>query len=60
MDRTTKRPVNRKRALEIIGQYPSSKVLVIGDLMVDHFIWGKVSGSRPGPCPRRGGDEEYL
>ena len=50
--RMLKRPVNRKRALEIIGQYPSSKVLVIGDLMVDHFIWGKVSRISPeAPVP---------
>ena len=52
VDRTIKRPVNRKRALEIIGQYPSSRVLVIGDLMVDHFIWGKVSRISPeAPVP---------
>ena len=47
-----KRPVNRKRALEIIGNYPSSRVLVLGDLMVDHFIWGKVSRISPeAPVP---------
>ncbi len=47
-----KRPVNRKRALEIIGNFPSSRVLVIGDLMVDHFIWGKVSRISPeAPVP---------
>jgi rfaE bifunctional protein kinase chain/domain len=52
VDRTIKRPVNRKRALEIIGQYPSARVLVIGDLMVDHFIWGKVSRISPeAPVP---------
>ena len=47
-----KRPVNRKRALEIIGNFPSSRVLVLGDLMVDHFIWGKVSRISPeAPVP---------
>ena len=52
MDRTTKRPVSRKRALEIIGNYSASRVLVLGDLMVDHFIWGKVSRISPeAPVP---------
>jgi D-beta-D-heptose 7-phosphate kinase/D-beta-D-heptose 1-phosphate adenosyltransferase len=47
-----KRPVSRKRALEIIGNFPSSRVLVLGDLMVDHFIWGKVSRISPeAPVP---------
>ncbi len=52
VDRTTKRLVSRKRALEIIGNYPASRVLVLGDLMVDHFIWGKVSRISPeAPVP---------
>jgi len=52
VDRTIKRPVSRKRALEIIGNYPASRVLVLGDLMVDHFIWGKVSRISPeAPVP---------
>ena len=52
MDKTTKRPVSRKRALEIIGNYSASRVLVLGDLMVDHFIWGKVSRISPeAPVP---------
>jgi rfaE bifunctional protein kinase chain/domain len=50
--RMVKRPINRKRALEIVGHYPSSRVLVLGDLMVDHFIWGKVSRISPeAPVP---------
>lgn len=52
MEKTLKRPVSRKRALEIIGNFPSSRVLVLGDLMVDHFIWGKVSRISPeAPVP---------
>ena len=52
MDKTLKRPVNRKRALEIIANFPASRVLVLGDLMVDHFIWGKVSRISPeAPVP---------
>lgn len=52
VEKTLKRPVSRKRALEIIGNYPASRVLVLGDLMVDHFIWGKVSRISPeAPVP---------
>jgi rfaE bifunctional protein kinase chain/domain len=47
-----KRIVNRKRALEIIEAFSRSKVLVIGDIMVDQFIWGKVSRISPeAPVP---------
>jgi len=52
VEKILKRPVSRKRALEIIGNYPASRVLVLGDLMVDHFIWGKVSRISPeAPVP---------
>ncbi|NPV05239.1 MAG: D-glycero-beta-D-manno-heptose-7-phosphate kinase [Syntrophaceae bacterium] len=52
MEKTLKRPVSRRRALEIIGKYPAARVLVVGDLMVDHFIWGKVSRISPeAPVP---------
>jgi D-glycero-beta-D-manno-heptose-7-phosphate kinase len=44
--------LTKKRALEIIGNFPQSGVLVIGDVMVDHFIWGKVSRISPeAPVP---------
>jgi D-glycero-beta-D-manno-heptose-7-phosphate kinase len=47
-----KRIVNRKRALDIIENFPSAKVLVVGDIMVDHFIWGRVSRISPeAPVP---------
>lgn len=47
-----KKLVGRKRALEIIDNFPMSKVLVVGDLMVDQFIWGKVSRISPeAPVP---------
>jgi rfaE bifunctional protein kinase chain/domain len=47
-----KKIVNKKRALEIIKNFSRSKVLVIGDIMVDHFIWGKVSRISPeAPVP---------
>ena len=38
--------------MEIISQFPQSGVLVIGDVMVDHFIWGRVSRISPeAPVP---------
>jgi len=44
--------LGRKRALQIIDGFPESRVLVIGDLMVDHFIWGSVSRISPeAPVP---------
>ena len=47
-----KKILNQKRALEIIKNFPRSKVLVVGDIMVDHFIWGKVARISPeAPVP---------
>lgn len=44
--------VSKQRALEIIRNFPHSRVLVIGDIMVDHFIWGMVSRISPeAPVP---------
>jgi D-beta-D-heptose 7-phosphate kinase/D-beta-D-heptose 1-phosphate adenosyltransferase len=44
--------LTRKRALEIIANFHQAGVLVIGDIMVDHFIWGKVSRISPeAPVP---------
>lgn len=44
--------LTRKRALEIIENFSEAGVLVIGDIMVDHFIWGKVSRISPeAPVP---------
>lgn len=44
--------ITRKRAFEIIDSFSSAKVLVVGDIMVDHFIWGKVSRISPeAPVP---------
>ncbi len=46
------RRIVKKRALEIIKNYPRSGVLVVGDVMVDHFIWGRVSRISPeAPVP---------
>lgn len=44
--------LTKKRALEIIANFSRSGVLVVGDIMVDHFIWGKVSRISPeAPVP---------
>ncbi len=44
--------LKRKRALEIINNFAGAGVLVVGDIMVDHFIWGKVSRISPeAPVP---------
>lgn len=47
-----KRIIGRKRASDIIDRFSESHVLVVGDVMVDHFIWGKVSRISPeAPVP---------
>jgi D-glycero-beta-D-manno-heptose-7-phosphate kinase len=44
--------LTKKRAMEIIANFSHSGVLVVGDIMVDHFIWGKVSRISPeAPVP---------
>ena len=44
--------LTKKRALEIIANFSRAGVLVVGDVMVDHFIWGKVSRISPeAPVP---------
>lgn len=53
--------LNQKRALEIIDRFPQAKVLVLGDLMIDHFIWGKVSRISPeAPVPVVEVDADHL
>jgi len=44
--------LSSKRALEIIENFSRSRVLVVGDIMTDHFIWGTVSRISPeAPVP---------
>lgn len=44
--------LTKKRAVSIIDGFPRAKVLVVGDIMVDHFIWGRVSRISPeAPVP---------
>jgi rfaE bifunctional protein kinase chain/domain len=50
--RMTKKIVSGRRAKEIIENFSNARVLVVGDMMVDHFIWGKVSRISPeAPVP---------
>jgi rfaE bifunctional protein kinase chain/domain len=47
-----KRIMSNKRAFAIIENFARSRVLVVGDIMADHFIWGKVSRISPeAPVP---------
>lgn len=53
--------VSRRRAIEIIDHFSQSKLLVVGDIMVDHFIWGQVSRISPeAPVPVVEVHEENL
>jgi D-beta-D-heptose 7-phosphate kinase/D-beta-D-heptose 1-phosphate adenosyltransferase len=41
-----------KRLAEILGAFSRSKILVVGDLMLDEFLWGKVTRISPeAPVP---------
>ncbi len=41
-----------KRLAEILGAFPRCKILVVGDLMLDEFLWGKVTRISPeAPVP---------
>ncbi|MEW6170600.1 MAG: D-glycero-beta-D-manno-heptose-7-phosphate kinase [Candidatus Omnitrophota bacterium] len=44
--------MNKKRLQEIIKKFPKKKILVIGDLILDEFIWGTVDRISPeAPVP---------
>jgi D-beta-D-heptose 7-phosphate kinase/D-beta-D-heptose 1-phosphate adenosyltransferase len=41
-----------KRLMKFIDRFPSTRTLVVGDVMLDHYIWGKVSRISPeAPVP---------
>jgi len=41
-----------KRQVRLIGRFPRTRVLVVGDLMIDHYVWGSVSRISPeAPVP---------
>jgi len=44
--------LDRKALLEYLKKFKDASVLVVGDIMLDHFIWGKVSRISPeAPVP---------
>ena len=44
--------ISSKRIHEIVAQFPKKQVLVIGDVMLDEFVWGKVNRISPeAPVP---------
>jgi D-beta-D-heptose 7-phosphate kinase/D-beta-D-heptose 1-phosphate adenosyltransferase len=44
--------MNQKRAQEIINQFSDRRLIVLGDLMLDEFIWGEVRRISPeAPVP---------
>src|SRR5207244_6593928 len=44
--------MNLARVEELLRRFASKRILVIGDLMLDEFIWGKVSRISPeAPVP---------
>jgi len=44
--------VDRVRALGLIAQFTGVPVLIVGDLMLDHFVFGRVSRISPeAPVP---------
>lgn len=41
-----------RRLVKIIDRFPSTRVLVVGDVMMDHYVWGGVSRISPeAPVP---------
>lgn len=48
----TARKSQTERLLEIVKEFPKARVLVVGDFILDEFIWGKVSRISPeAPVP---------
>lgn len=44
--------MNKSRVAELLERFGSKRILVIGDLMLDEFLWGKVSRISPeAPVP---------
>ena len=44
--------MDKKALLKYLGRFSETNLLIVGDLMLDHFIWGKVSRISPeAPVP---------
>ncbi len=47
-----KKMLSLKKARTLVGSFKGAKVLVVGDLIMDHFIWGSVTRVSPeAPVP---------
>ena len=47
-----KRVLDTKRGLKVLSRFQESNILVLGDIMLDEFIWGEVSRISPeAPVP---------
>src|SRR5882724_11942652 len=45
-------PFSTKRLRQILSRFPRQRILVVGDVMLDQFLWGKVSRISPeAPVP---------
>ncbi len=52
--------VSSSRAIEIIGQFRNKSILVVGDVMIDRYVIGKVERINPeAPVPILHANEEY-
>jgi D-beta-D-heptose 7-phosphate kinase/D-beta-D-heptose 1-phosphate adenosyltransferase len=50
--RTSTTPMNRARVQALLSAFTTKRILVIGDVILDEFIWGKVSRISPeAPVP---------
>lgn len=44
--------INKEKLLDIIKKFPNKKILVVGDIMLDKYIWGEVERISPeAPVP---------
>ncbi len=46
------KPEQRQRLLELLNKFKQAKILVVGDFILDHFVWGSVDRISPeAPVP---------
>ena len=44
--------MTRDRLQEVLNRFPKQTIVVVGDVMLDHFLWGRVSRISPeAPVP---------
>lgn len=55
------RTINPKHLITILRRFPKTKILVVGDVMLDEYIWGKVTRISPeAPVPVVNVDHQTL